>query len=331
MHPFPIHPDEPDPTEAEKPEKGASQAVASEDPAAEGAPEEGAGASEPHEQPNEQPNEQPEEKPEEKQPVLPFSEANLPSTHRSSIADSDDGDSPRTKSKAAKTAAGASGKGEEQEKKARKTAKRAPKKIGKLVAKAQPQSRLPEAEEEEPEPETLEWYTVRVQSGREGSVRKALERKIREQGLGEEGSGLFMRVFVPEEQVVEHKDGKRREVKKKLYPGYVFVNMILNEDTRQLVRRISGVGDFVGTKLSEREVATMLEKEQAIIDPKRKKPEVQIAFEVGDKVNIKEGPFENFEGEIQEVNPDKGTVKVAVEIFNRRTILDIEYWKVEAR
>ncbi len=178
------------------------------------------------------------------------------------------------------------------------------------------------------------WYVVRVQSGRENTVQAALERKIRVAGK----TDIITRVLVPVESVTEVKAGRKKTRKKKLYPGYVLVEIAQDEKGKipmegwALVRDTSGVGDFVGPynnpdPLPQEEVDKVL----AIVERSADRaPQVQIAFKKGDSVKIREGPLESFDGVVDEVIPAKGAVRVIVTIFGRATPVDLEYWQVEA-
>ncbi len=181
--------------------------------------------------------------------------------------------------------------------------------------------------DEDPAPE-LVWYVLKVQSSREDTIRDALERRVKIQGL----QRFFGRIVVPTEKITEIRNNKKRTVERKTYPGYIMVEMELNEKTWFTVRETPGVGDFVGahgtpTKMTSTEVNQMLnEQEQSST---AEAPKVKIDFEHGDRVKIKDGPFENFEGSVEEVIEARGLVKVMLIIFNRPTPVDLEYWQVE--
>jgi transcriptional antiterminator NusG len=181
-------------------------------------------------------------------------------------------------------------------------------------------------DDDEPPPE-LVWYVLKVQSGREDTIRDALERRIKIQNL----QRFFGRIVVPTEKITEIRNNKKRVVERKSYPGYIMIEMELNEKTWFVVRETPGVGDFVGahgtpTKMTEAEVQQMLGHETT----KDEKPApVRIDVERGDRVKIKDGPFENFEGTVEEVIEQRGLVKVMLIIFNRPTPVDLEYWQVE--
>lgn len=185
---------------------------------------------------------------------------------------------------------------------------------------------LPPEDDEEPPPE-LVWYVLKVQSSREDTIRDALERRVKIQGL----QRFFGRIVVPTEKITEIRNNKKRVVERKSYPGYIMVEMELNEKTWFVVRETPGVGDFVGahgtpTKMTHDEVNKMLGQETA----KDEKPApIKYDFERGDRVKIKDGPFENFEGTVEDVIEQRGLVKVMLIIFNRPTPVDLEYWQVE--
>ena len=172
------------------------------------------------------------------------------------------------------------------------------------------------------------WYILKVQSNREDSIREALLRRIAMQGMDK----WFGEVIVPKEQVTEFKSGKKRVVSRKLYPGYILVNMILNDETWFLVRETGGIGDFTGSAgrpspMLPQDVAKLLNKAEEKADDS---PRLKISFKKGDRVKINEGTFENFEGEVEEIDEANGRVTVMLSIFGRSTPVDIEYWQIEA-
>jgi transcription termination/antitermination protein NusG len=191
-----------------------------------------------------------------------------------------------------------------------------------------------EAGDDEPQPE-LVWYVLKVQSSREDTIRDALQRRVKIQGLekyfGKNSDGR-PRIVVPTEKITEIRNNKKRIVERKTYPCYIMVQMELNEKTWFLVRETPGVGDFVGahgtpTKMTEVEVNQMLHQEEEKTTAET--PKVRIDVERGDRVKIKDGPFENFEGTVEEVIEGRGLVKVMLIIFNRPTPVDLEYWQLE--
>lgn len=173
------------------------------------------------------------------------------------------------------------------------------------------------------------WYVLKIQSNREKSIKKSLERRIHREGL----ERFFGEIIIPTEKVSEVKNGKKKVTEHKLYPGYLMVNMILNDETWFLVRETGGVGDFTGAAnqpipMQEHEIARMLGREE---QKEEEQPRVALMFGVGDTVKIKEGPFEGFEGTIDAVDETSGRLTVLVEIFGRTTpVEDLEHWQVEA-
>jgi transcriptional antiterminator NusG len=171
------------------------------------------------------------------------------------------------------------------------------------------------------------WYILKVQSNREDSIRETLLRRISMQGMDR----WFGEVIVPKEQVTEFKGGKKRVVSRKLYPGYILVNMILNDETWYLVRETGGIGDFTGSAgrpspMLPQDVAKLLNKTEEKAD---EQPRLKISFKKGDRVKINEGTFENFEGEVEQIDEANGRVTVMLSIFGRSTPVDIEYWQIE--
>ena len=186
----------------------------------------------------------------------------------------------------------------------------------------------PQPDPDDDPPPELVWYVLKVQSSREDTIRDALERRVKIQGLGR----FFGRIVVPTEKITEIRNNKKKIVERKSYPGYIMVEMELNEKTWFTVRETPGVGDFVGahgqpTKMTEAEVNQMLGQQTAV--DTEAAPKVRIDVERGDRVKIKDGPFENFEGTVEEVIEQRGLVKVMLIIFNRPTPVDLEYWQVE--
>jgi transcriptional antiterminator NusG len=180
----------------------------------------------------------------------------------------------------------------------------------------------------EPKSDKMDWYILKVQSNREESIREGLRRRVAIAGLGYH----FGDIIIPTEKVTEFKAGKRKVFKRKLYPGYLVVQMEINEETWFLVRETPGIGDFTGaaghpTPMHAREVASILAKQEEKAD---EAPKLKIAFRAGDRVKIKEGTFENFEGEVATIDETNGRVTVLINIFGRSTPVDIEYWQIEA-
>ncbi len=188
---------------------------------------------------------------------------------------------------------------------------------------------------EEPKSEHMDWYILKVQSNREESIREGLLRRVAIAGLGR----FFGDVIVPTEKVTEFKGGKKRVIKRKLYPGYLVVHMEINEDTWYLVRETPGIGDFTGatarsaapvdlraTPMLPHEVARILAKQE---EKSEKAPKLKIGFTTGERVKINEGTFENFEGEVETIDETNGRVTVMINIFGRSTPVELEYWQIE--
>ena len=172
----------------------------------------------------------------------------------------------------------------------------------------------------------MRWYVIRVQSGREERVRGNLIRRVKQAGL----EHRIGQVVLPSENVTDLKGGKRKVTKKKIYPGYLLVEMDLDENVWFLIRETPDFGDFVGshqqpTPMTETEVRQVLGEMEA----SKEKPKLAVTFGKGDRVKIKQGPFENFDGAVEEVNPEKGMIKVVVTIFGRATPVELGYWEVE--
>jgi transcriptional antiterminator NusG len=186
---------------------------------------------------------------------------------------------------------------------------------------------LPQPTEPDEEP-NIEWFVLKVQSSREDTILKALERRVKVEGLDR----YFRQIVVPTEKTTEIRNNRKRDVERKTYPGYIMVNMELNDKTWFLVRDTPGVGDFVGaygspSRMSDQEVKQMLGQVTPVKAEETAK--VRIDLERGDRVKIKDGPFENFEGTVEEVVEGRGMIKVMLIIFNRPTPVDLEYWQVE--
>ncbi len=174
------------------------------------------------------------------------------------------------------------------------------------------------------------WYAVRVQSNKEDSVKRNMGRKIELRGL----SRKISQVVVPTEKVAEIKGGKRRTRQVKTYPGYVLVEMVMDDETWAFVRETPGVGDFVGGGGSSHQKPFPLRPEEVnqifgLDAVGSETPKIKIDFGMGDKVKIREGPFENFDGVVEQINEEKGTVRVGVTIFGRPTPVELKYWQVE--
>ena len=171
-----------------------------------------------------------------------------------------------------------------------------------------------------------EWYVLRVQAGREETVRESLTKKIQLAGLED----FVPTVLVPTERISEMRGGKKRYKERKLYPGYIIVEMELTDDVWYLIKDTTSVGDFVGSFQKPVPLTSVeVEKILNMLKGKEETPEIKIDVQSGDNVKIKEGPFDNFDGVVDETFPAKGTVRVIVTIFGRATPVDLEYWQIE--
>ena len=185
-------------------------------------------------------------------------------------------------------------------------------------------SRDDEAAQGQPE---MRWYVLKVQSNREKTIRDSLQKRIKRDGLEE----YFGDVIIPTEKIVETKGGKKRTREQRLYPGYIMIQMILNDESWYLVRDTSGVGDFTGAAgkpiaMRDDEIKRMLGAEVAKDEEPAK---VKIGLEVGDVVKIGEGTFESFEGSVEGIDESSGKISVLIEIFGRPTPVELEHWQVE--
>ena len=176
-------------------------------------------------------------------------------------------------------------------------------------------------------PNNKRWYVVHAYSGME----KAVERNLRERIDRSEMQDKFGRILVPMEEVVELKNGKKSVSERRFFPGYVLVEMEMADDTLHLVKHTSKVTGFVGgaknrpAPISEAEVMKIVNQMQEGIE----KPRPKVEWEVGELVRVKEGPFTDFNGAIEDVNYDKSKVRVSVTIFGRATPVELDFAQVE--
>jgi len=176
----------------------------------------------------------------------------------------------------------------------------------------------------------MRWYILKVQFNREDTIRAALEKRIRLSNLG----SAFGEILVPTEDVVEFtRAGKRRVVKRKLYPGYLVIKMIINDDTWFLVRETNGVGDFTGsggkpTPMTDSDVERIIKMAYPDADDEQV-PKTTIPFRSGDQVRVKEGNFQSLEGEVDRIDEANGRVTVIISIFGRSTPVELDHWQIE--
>lgn len=171
------------------------------------------------------------------------------------------------------------------------------------------------------------WYVVHTYSQFEKSVQRALLERIERAGMQD----MFGQVLVPVEEVVELKSGQKSISERKFFPGYLLVEMEMTDDTWHLVKSLPKVTGFLGgsamkpSPISEKEVATIMRQMQAGVE----KPRPKVLFEVGEAVRVKEGPFTDFNGMVEDVNYDKSKLRVAVTIFGRATPVELSFGQVE--
>jgi len=179
-----------------------------------------------------------------------------------------------------------------------------------------------------------QWYVVHVLSGQEQRVRDRIMRAVKAEEMGD----YIFEVLVPQEIISEVKAGKKKETKKKFYPGYIIVNMYLFEEDGQLqenawnlMKETDGIIGYAGTKnepipMRQREVDAML----AQIKEREESIRPAVAFTVGDEVQVADGPFQSQTGIVEEIDEEKGKLRVSVTIFGRATPVELEFWQVEA-
>jgi len=177
-----------------------------------------------------------------------------------------------------------------------------------------------------------QWFVIHTLSGQEQKVKESIEKRLKTEEMGE----YIHEVLVPMEKVAEVRSGKKTVSTRKLHPGYVYIHMRLLDEGRRIldkpwyfIRDTPGIIGFVGGErpipVTEEEIAVI--KEQISDSEDREKPKVQ--FEVSETVKINDGPFLNFSGVIEEIDPERGKLKITVNIFGRNTPVELEYWQVE--
>lgn len=181
-----------------------------------------------------------------------------------------------------------------------------------------------------PTEQEFRWYILKVQVNREDSIREALQRRVARAGL----DAYFGEIVIPTEDVVEFtKSGKKRTVKRKLYPGYIMVSMVLNDDSWFLVRETPGIGDFTGsagkpTPMDPDEVRRIIRAKEEVGEA-GEEARIAIPFSKGDRVRVKEGYFQNFEGDVDTIDSTNGRVTVMIHIFGRATPVELQHWQME--
>jgi transcription termination/antitermination protein NusG len=191
-----------------------------------------------------------------------------------------------------------------------------------------PQEHLSQAQADETTEENAtemhEWYVIHSYSGYENKVKKNLESRIESMGM----SDRIFSVVVPTEEQVELRGGQRRTTERRIFPGYILVEMILDDDSWYVVRNTPGVTGFVGmgnkpTPLSQAEVDRILRRMEA------EAPTIKVNFREGDSVQITDGPFANFHGTVDSIDREKGKVRVMVSFFGRETPIELDFLQVE--
>jgi transcriptional antiterminator NusG len=172
--------------------------------------------------------------------------------------------------------------------------------------------------------EEAQWYVIHAYSGHEDKVKKNLERRIESMDMQES----ILDVLVPMEDEIEIKEGKRRHVQRRIFPGYVLVRMLMSDESWYVVRNTPGVTSFVGSgnkpvPLQEKEVRGILKQ------MKQEAPKVKVEYELGETVRVVDGPFAEFLGRVDEINGEKGKLKVLVTMFGRETPLELDLLQVE--
>lgn len=190
-----------------------------------------------------------------------------------------------------------------------------------LVEAVEPTTEESEIREVPPE---AAWYVIHSYSGYENKVKKNLEHRIESMAM----QGKIFQVVVPTEEEIELKDGQRRVVERRVFPGYVLVQMIMDEESWYVVRNTPNVTGFVGmgnkpTPLPDDEVKRIMRQLES------EEPKIKVDFKVGQKVRIVEGAFAEFTGIVQELHPDKGRARVMVSFFNRDTPVDVDFLQLE--
>ncbi len=180
------------------------------------------------------------------------------------------------------------------------------------------------ADEEELSGPRPEWYVVHSYSGKENKVKKNLEHRAESMNM----TDRILQIVVPTETEIEIKDGIRREVERQVFPGYILIEMIMDEDSWYVVRNTPGVTSFVGmgnkpSPLSQDEVNHIMSRIES------DEPRVKVSFDVGERVRIIEGPFAEFTGVVDTLEPEKGKARVMVSFFNRETPVEVDFLQLE--
>jgi transcriptional antiterminator NusG len=168
-----------------------------------------------------------------------------------------------------------------------------------------------------------QWYVVHAYSGHEEKVKKNLEKRIESMDMHDQ----ILEVFVPMEDEIEIKDGKRRHVQKRIFPGYILVKMIMSDESWYVVRNTPGVTSFVGS--GSKPVPLQESELKSILKQVKQEPQIRVEFQIGESVRVVDGPFADFLGKVDEINAEKGKLKVLVNMFGRETPVELDLLQVE--
>jgi transcriptional antiterminator NusG len=171
--------------------------------------------------------------------------------------------------------------------------------------------------------EEAQWYVIHAYSGHEEKVKKNLEKRIESMDMHDK----ILEVFVPMEDEIEIKDGKRRHVQKRIFPGYILVKMVMSDESWYVVRNTPGVTSFVGS--GNKPVPLHENELKSILKQVKQEPQIRVEFQLGESVRVVDGPFADFLGKVDEINPEKGKLKVLVNMFGRETPVELDLLQVE--
>ena len=184
------------------------------------------------------------------------------------------------------------------------------------------------AEETETPEDGRAWYIVQTYSGYENKVKTSLEQRVKTMDMG----GKIFQVIIPTEEEIEIKDGQRKTVSRKLFPGYIFVQMVMSDDSWYVVRNTPAVTGFAGATADDRAKPTPLadaEVDQILKQMTSDKPRVNVGFQIGESVLVTDGPFSDMIGVVDAIDVDKGRVRVLVSMFGRETPVELDFLQVE--
>jgi transcriptional antiterminator NusG len=169
----------------------------------------------------------------------------------------------------------------------------------------------------------VQWYVIHAYSGHEEKVKKNLEKRIESMDMQDK----ILEVFVPMEDEIEIKDGKRRHVQKRIFPGYILVKMVMSDESWYVVRNTPGVTSFVGS--GNKPVPLQENELRSILKQVKQEPQIRVEFRLGESVRVVDGPFADFLGKVDEINAEKGKLKVLVNMFGRETPVELDLLQVE--